>query len=330
MGDHSDAAIRRMLERSAKTASKPCGADDLVAAYLEGVLENEERRRFEEHASSCPNCLRVLGMAMKLAPAPDDAEAEPAEMLAPDRKTLFRISIPIAAVAAAAVLVIAGAVVLNRIRDAGGGQERISEVRTIPGIERERSLPAGPSPAGAASSGAASASPGAALTGMRDRSPAVRDSTPTLGAAAPAQPAAPARREPPEVALSSAPTAETSAEDAMVIRALLARTPGRGPAAAPTAGQAAQRMLLEQADTGARSDFHTSGKIAIKGRTFQGRGAYWVDDECLAIPGAEIVEIRPDTKEYQEIMASYPEIRGLLAAGKSVVLCLDGRICVLR
>lgn len=333
MGDYSEAAIRRMLERGARSAGGACGGDDLMAAYLEGRLAEGERRRFEEHASGCPECLQVMGLAMKLAPAPGESGAAAAGRRAAARKTLFRISIPLTAVAAAAVLVVAGTVVLYMVRDAGRAPVRISEVRTAPLVEPDLPPPAQLARVAAPAAGGGSAPPGAALTGVRDKSHAALEpaSTPGAGKAVKAEPpAVMVPREPQEAALSRAQADEASAGEAIVIRALLAQAPGREQAAAPAAGQAVQRMLPEQAENVARGDLRVPGKIAVKGRTFQDRGAYWVDDECAAMPGAEILEVRPDTKEYREIMASYPEIRSLLAGGKSVVLCLNGRIYVLR
>jgi hypothetical protein len=67
-----------------------------------------------------------------------------------------------------------------------------------------------------------------------------------------------------------------------------------------------------------------------KDRTFYDRGAYWVDGDCAKAPAAEIVEIKPDSQEFQDIVAYYPEIHQLLTPGKAVLLYWNGKICVLR
>jgi anti-sigma factor RsiW len=61
-------------------------AVELVTDYLEGTLSRRERRRFEEHLRSCPNCatyLEQIRMTIELTGSiePDDLTPEAREDL---------------------------------------------------------------------------------------------------------------------------------------------------------------------------------------------------------------------------------------------------------
>jgi hypothetical protein len=51
---------QRLTEPSAE-----CPSDDLVASYLDGTLEPDARRRFEEHVAHCARCTELIGAVMR-------------------------------------------------------------------------------------------------------------------------------------------------------------------------------------------------------------------------------------------------------------------------
>jgi len=91
-----DSAIRQALGRTPPESSGSCPDPNMTAAYLENRLTDDEMAAFETHASDCPQCRELLALAMKLEEKPGTGPSviEPAV-----RRYLFRISIPVSALA---------------------------------------------------------------------------------------------------------------------------------------------------------------------------------------------------------------------------------------
>lgn len=89
-------------------------------------------------------------------------------------------------------------------------------------------------------------------------------------------------------------------------------------------------VVFRFAEEGGQPKSRQSVVKLIKDRTFYDRDTYWVDGECAKAPASEIVEIKSDSQEFRDILASYPEIRQLLTPAKGVLLYWNGKICVLR
>jgi hypothetical protein len=122
---------KAMLEGNAGKGGA-CADENLLSAYLEGLLQADEKSRLERHASDCACCRKVLGLAMKMAESEVPARNEALEE-APTRTTvLFRVSIPVVGLAAVLFFVIAGAVVFRSAFKARQAAEpaRIAAART--------------------------------------------------------------------------------------------------------------------------------------------------------------------------------------------------------
>jgi hypothetical protein len=93
-----DGAIKKALGRRTSGAASSCPDENLLAAYLEHSLSDQEKSRLESHVSDCASCREVLALVMKTA----------AEELMPvgeirswrEKKLFFRFSAPLAAAAA--------------------------------------------------------------------------------------------------------------------------------------------------------------------------------------------------------------------------------------
>jgi hypothetical protein len=62
-----DSALRKALAGRVTEDSRDCPDKNIVTMYLESRLDPTQRADYEGHASSCPQCRRVLALAMKLA-----------------------------------------------------------------------------------------------------------------------------------------------------------------------------------------------------------------------------------------------------------------------
>jgi hypothetical protein len=101
---HVDSAIRQALGGNRAEKGGACPDRNLTAAYLENRLRDDERAVFESHAADCATCRQVLALAMTLEEDPDSV---PAVRQPSSSKLLFRISIPVSALA----LIVAGVAV---------------------------------------------------------------------------------------------------------------------------------------------------------------------------------------------------------------------------
>ena len=82
-----DGLLRRSLARGA--AQGECPGPDLVAAYSERMLEEDETARFEKHFSQCPSCRELLAAMVRAnAEAEVPQEAVPVLAAAPARESI--------------------------------------------------------------------------------------------------------------------------------------------------------------------------------------------------------------------------------------------------
>jgi hypothetical protein len=96
-----DSAIRQALGRSQAESSGACPDHNQAAAYLEGRLRDDDTAAFEAHAADCAACRQVLALALKLE---EESWAVNAIHAHSSKRLLFRISIPVSALA----LIVAG------------------------------------------------------------------------------------------------------------------------------------------------------------------------------------------------------------------------------
>jgi hypothetical protein len=102
-----DGLIRKSLSAGVRRTPDHYVSENLMAAYLEASLSPQEMSAFEAHVSECATCQEILAVYVKLQPHEDDGL--PNEAL-PEKKTLFRFSIPIPVVGALLVCAVIAAV----------------------------------------------------------------------------------------------------------------------------------------------------------------------------------------------------------------------------
>jgi len=98
-----DRLIRNSLTPRVPSPEDSCVNDNVMAAYLESSLSPEEANAFEAHVANCANCQETLALALKLQAQEEMPIGEPVPAHA--TKRLFRISIPIPAIAALALCI---------------------------------------------------------------------------------------------------------------------------------------------------------------------------------------------------------------------------------
>jgi len=95
-----DGWIQKMLSERLRGPSERCPDDSTAAAYLEAGLTRRERAAFEAHVSECRACQEVLALSLRLQ--------DPA-----GKRILFRVSVPIPALAALIIAVVLSAVLFR-------------------------------------------------------------------------------------------------------------------------------------------------------------------------------------------------------------------------
>ena len=92
-----DSAIKKALGRQVPGTASSCPDENLLAAYLERGLSDQERSRLENHVSECTSCQELLALSMKTA----EDEPLPAAQtdFSRERRQLLHFSVPLAAIA---------------------------------------------------------------------------------------------------------------------------------------------------------------------------------------------------------------------------------------
>jgi hypothetical protein len=124
-----DRLIRKSLSAGVRSPEDHSVNDNLMAAYLESNLSTEEASAFEAHVADCAVCQETLAVALKLGPPEDAPGGELAS--APSKKTLFRISIPIPAIAALLLCLGIAAVFFGFYNRPGGiaAKQQVADLR---------------------------------------------------------------------------------------------------------------------------------------------------------------------------------------------------------
>ncbi len=173
-------AIRKVLGRQTPGTTSACPDENLLAAYLERSLSDQEMSRVENHVSQCAPCLELLALSMKTSDEePLQAPGMPASR---ERKSLFRFSVPLAAIA---VLVIGvGVATLFLLTREFRKPERTEVARQMPpagapaASEMQRARPEPSTVPVEPAKPSASSLPPARVSGMRDatdRMPRAKD-----------------------------------------------------------------------------------------------------------------------------------------------------------
>jgi len=135
-----DDLIRKTLSASVDGMKEGCADANLMAAYLEFSLSEEETRKFESHVADCARCQEILALSMKLSADAGETAQPVAEG---SGKTLFHFSIPIPALGAVLMAIVLAAVVFFWNRESGVTRQttQVAEVRSA--AEKSDITPAG-------------------------------------------------------------------------------------------------------------------------------------------------------------------------------------------
>jgi hypothetical protein len=93
-----DSAIRKALGRRTAGAASSCPDENLLAAYLERSLSDQERLHLEGHFSDCASCRELLALSMRVA-ADEPGPMEDSMRSSQERKLFSHSRVPLAVVA---------------------------------------------------------------------------------------------------------------------------------------------------------------------------------------------------------------------------------------
>jgi len=342
---HVDTAIRKALDLSAAEQGKACPDPELLAAYLEHRLAGVEKEAFEAHAGDCESCRRALALAMTIDE--ESASGAPLPSSSP-KKLLFRISIPVSAVALLLLAVAAGVLFLRTSTPpAQQSTTEISELRS-----QEPKAPAAPAAAPRDASSVVrladkqplapkggapvrikeTAKPKDSESEMHDFARAPAASRPSVAEVTDSG----AKRD---AGLPSVPRADYAAvrsENALADRTVQAKDVAGGivgvggiagiAAEVPRAASVQKMALLNMApgESSLRDAVVESGRQKgdadasrwkkIGDRGFRFASGYWVDEQCSRNPKAPVVETREGAPDFEEILRLYPDLRTLRPA----------------
>jgi len=105
-------AVRVAVEVSRTNGATECAGTEVVTAYRERTLSENEHARWQAHFAACLRCQRTLTEISRppspaAAPSPEPA-AEPARAVEARPRHIWRIALIVAAAAAIAVVMLAG------------------------------------------------------------------------------------------------------------------------------------------------------------------------------------------------------------------------------
>jgi hypothetical protein len=123
-----DGLIRKSLSAGVRRTPDHYVSENLMAAYLEASLSPQEMSAFEAHLSDCAICQEILAVYMKLQP--HEADGLPNAAL-PEKKTLFRFSLPIPVLGALLVCAVIAAMFFRFQYGSKGdsGKNQVAELR---------------------------------------------------------------------------------------------------------------------------------------------------------------------------------------------------------
>ncbi len=335
-----------------------CPDDNTIAAYLDSTLGREQKSVFEEHASTCPACRELLGLAMGFG-APADPIVTPASS-APRGMPWHWLFRPAFATAALAVVALVAAVVLFRT-----GAEQPSKQERFPSAQAP-AAPKPPVPVQVPETLSARLSTGqnrAALPGeaAKQTQPSNDSRVKDLAAQAalgseskgdrpaegkPQQPAAPAGAMDAATMAGtiggvSAPTGpplptagpervrrDAAVSEEMEVQRVARLATAEAPRSAPTpARSVALRQVAGQSAADAVRSLAAAGPASIPyplqtvGEiSFYRVGAYWVDRRCSQNPEAPVIEVAADSPELRSILDGLPDLAVLKTPGTRLLV----------
>jgi hypothetical protein len=123
-----DGLIRKSLSAGVRRTPDHCVSENLMAAYLEASLSQQEMSAFEAHVSDCAICQEILAVYMKLQSHEADGLPNEAQ---PEKKTLFRFSLPIPVLGALLVCAVIGVMFFRFQYGSKGdaGKNQVAELR---------------------------------------------------------------------------------------------------------------------------------------------------------------------------------------------------------
>lgn len=387
-----DEAIRKILANRPGIVAESCPDENGIAAYLEGNLGIEEKARFEDHTSRCLNCQEITGLALKIS-LPEELQTAEAYAARPAHKTvLFRLSFPLAGVAAGLFLLVAAVVIFRSAyrESAPASSLQTAEVRSAPPLVEEieqkrqsvrvldekaeadrRADFAKDEKAAAApqETGGQTAERAVAEIAKNAKPVRVETAASELPAKAPAdvpavrpageqqQAIAEFRMEPEKLEQRSAQVQARGG----AVGGVLAPSPDKtiqraDQQPAPLPGRAevsGLRLAMREASDKQKSQEDVDAIAAVRNiirslaagadrvelqapaekagaRTFHIKGQYWIDEECVRHPDAEIVRMLAGAPEFEDIAAKLPEILKLQQGERMILLFWNGKICLIR
>ncbi len=356
-----DRAIRRALGQDKTERVGACPDHNLLAAYLEGHLNGCEKEALEAHAAECPTCQHVLALAEQIAEEPD---SEALFTYHPKKKLLFRISIPISALALTGAAVAIGVFFL-RISKQPTTQPPVAQTaelhapaqvappppanllknEPLPGRSQTQRPDAEKSPIRQRATALKEKETGPALKMPTQQPPlAATPVAATQIADLPAEKPETRRLAAARVDYAPARNENVNADQVMPAKAAAGGVAGgvvggviggvsREPQARELQKVAALSMsmtetprdaVLESSREQGQADASRWKKVADRG--FRFIGGYWVDEQCSKNVNAAISETKEGAPEFEEILKLYPDLRALRPA----VIFWKEKIWVLR
>jgi hypothetical protein len=320
---HFDKAVRKALPGGAPS---PCPDENLMAAYLDGVLSGQDRERFEDHASQCASCREVLAMAIEMAEQSSDAPP-----LRAFRRPAFRFFIP-ATVAAGIVLAVAtGILLLQTFREGETPQSAAVRPGTPDRDARQKSLL---ETAPSAPSGSARAAAHAGATAAREKEvvppvgprpsplrapegrPLVAEESRATDAAAP-----------PEGNRAAAGERRKASAYAARLDHPIAQRPSAPPTEGKPAESAPEDVVAMSAGLGQSRDSAAVRKVGEL--TFRLAGGYWLDSRCGDQKEDAARLVAADADALAGILKEHPGLKALVDTGTPVIVRYQDRNYVL-
>ncbi len=345
-------ALREAMVPDSAGKASPCPDDNTIAAYLDGVLPPEQKAGFEQHTSTCPSCLAILGLAASTA----------APSVAPEAGTRVSLHTPprrwwIVRPAAALAILAIGAVGIAVLVFRGGTGPRLQQAPQVASVQpksmaepgepsrpaRERSIQEPAEPQAAAALHSTPPPPAvhesrrrpapravpllAESKGKAEADAASEESSPQGGASGAPRPASAPLAASQSETSAMRDTAVSAGSDRVrtaqlekpgEVRAARIATPsatGRYEALMESGASPRAALRRLQGEGRAVAARETVGEIV-----FYRSGTYWIDGRCVDAGVAPIVELRPGADEIEAIFSELPGLAKLTKPGVRVVV----------
>jgi len=353
-----DGAMRKALAAYRDRPVGPCPDENILAAYLEMCLDQDERKSVESHASNCVACQELIGLALRLSePDTERAAAEAAK----SKKVLFHFSLPVSVLAMIVLTLVAGYLFFRVLRESTPYQTapHTAELRSpakAEGISAPKSQAVSPPKEKAAppeqQTKASAPEPHRSKARLTHKVTLPPPAAEIAVAREPAaQPPPVLEPRPPAAAQVLEARAEGGAADksAVIATNLSESRPAVAGAASPgvarmdLAAARAEPPLRVQAVAQFSPEFtprdavlnlarlvpsgrHTLLERKVKDRAFYFNSGYWIDGQCIEHPNGEFAEIKSDSADHEQIMKSLPDLRKMRPA----IVYWDAKNCIIR